>query len=75
MAPEFYAEWTEASAAKGPGDTVCGFVEDGDPIYWVMPADATDAEVAEVAFRAKHGRPMNTQEQLLNEMTRDFAGA
>lgn len=52
--------------ADEEGGRVCGTVDDeGTPIYFVVPQDATDEQIQARAFELKHGRPMNQAESLL----------
>lgn len=36
--------------------------EDGTPIYFHVPVDATDLDVSAMAFQARHDRPANQAE-------------
>lgn len=43
-------------------------LEDGTWSYFTADRNATDAEFRELAFERRHGRPMNDNERLLNQM-------
>ena len=54
------------------GLTRCGTTGlDGEPIYFLMPADAPDHEVRSKAFELRHGRPPHPGELLLNKILED----
>ena len=68
--------YRNAIRRKQPDEVLCATVgEDGGPIYFTMPADATDAQVREEAFRLRYGRPMNPLERILLEIAEDRRGA
>ena len=58
-------ETAKAQAAE-TGGSLCGaYAADGAPVYFVVPAGASDAEAARLAFNAKRGRPMTADEEVL----------
>ncbi len=59
---------TKAAAADG-AVMVCGtYGPDGDPRYFTMPKEATDAEIAERAFQVRYGRPQTEAELFLKRV-------
>lgn len=58
--------------AKKIGGSVCGTYRDGVPIYFVMPAEATDEQIEEAAFEAREGRPRLEGERVLARMAQPY---
>lgn len=56
------------SKAKKSGSQVCGVLHDGVPVYFTVPKDASDAQIADAAFAAVNGRPRNDTERMLGHM-------
>lgn len=66
-----------AKRVAGDTDIVCGFHDpEGNPHYFVVPRDASEEEIRRRAFEAKHQRPMNRAESLLDAaLSGDFVRA
>jgi hypothetical protein len=61
-----FDDYDRAAAECAPDQMVCGtYLKDGTPQYFVMPADAGDENVREVAFRVREGRDISTYERWL----------
>ena len=59
------------SEAASTGGSVCATKDrKGEWRYFVMPADADEADVRAQAFQLREGRPMNRLEQQLNDFAR-----
>lgn len=58
-------------AEKAAGnESVCAtLAENGAPLYFLAPLEASDDEIQEKAFARRHGRPMSGSEKIL----RDYA--
>ena len=51
-----------------PTDTICATLgEDGMPMYFKMPIEASDDEIQKEAFKLRHGRPMSKAEIMLSD--------
>jgi len=55
----------QAALEAGDDEIVCGTLIDDKPVYFTMPADATEAQVRERAFEVRTGRPMTKIEHTL----------
>lgn len=55
----------QAAQQAGDDEIVCGTLIDDKPVYFLMPADATEADVRERAFEVRTGRPMTKIERTL----------
>jgi hypothetical protein len=53
---------------KRKDQQVCGLYIKGEPHYFLMPAEATDAQIGAKAFEIKNGRAMSQQEMVLDRM-------
>ncbi len=54
-----------AQTQANDGEFVCGTLVDDQPVYFVMPADASDEEVRAKAFEMRNKRTMNHVERTL----------
>ena len=53
-------------SANRTGGMVCyTALEDGTPVYWVMPTGATDEQVALASFKQRYGRSPADHEQFV----------
>lgn len=53
--------------AQALGQTVCGTLDStGKPIYFLMPPEASEAEIAERAFALREGRSRTEGEKMLH---------
>lgn len=59
--------------AKKSGGQVCGVLHAGVPVYFTVPKDAADAQIADAAFAAVNGRPRNDTERMLGHMAESKA--
>lgn len=59
--------YLEAKAeAEAAGGTVAGgWKPSGEPVYFVIPAGASDDDAAAIAFIAQRGRPMTADEKFM----------
>src|SRR5690606_27261827 len=75
------AQFAAAKRKAGEDGMVCGYLDsDGRPHYFVVPKDATEADVRRIAFQVRHGRPMTPAEELLdafynNELIDEYKGS
>lgn len=59
--------------AKKSGSTVCGVLHDGVPVYFTVPKDASQPQIADAAFAAVNGRPRTDTERMLGHMAESQA--
>ena len=62
-----YTDWDEALAACGEHEQICGTYRGDEPVYFVMPRDASDTEIRDRAFEVKNGRRMGRYDHWLLE--------
>ena len=61
--------YEKAKAGAGENEVVCGTLdENGKPIYFTMPRDATVEQVRNASFELRFGRPMTPYEKKLLEI-------
>tara|TARA_R110002020_G_scaffold94671_5_gene227586 strand:- start:3506 stop:3751 length:246 start_codon:yes stop_codon:yes gene_type:complete len=59
----------KASETAAEDEIVCGtYTDDGEPLYFTAPREATEDEIRDRAFAARNGRPLSTVERHLLEL-------
>lgn len=67
MTPTFDT-FEAAQEARGEDHQICGTYLGEKPVYFLMPSDASDGQIADRAFEVKNGRPPSEYERWLLEM-------
>ena len=65
---DFRYRKARSEADRNGGSVSAVMLENGSWSYFVVPPEATDEEVRALAFEIRHGRRMNQNERLLNEI-------
>ena len=66
---------TEADEAVSGEETVCAtLLDDGTPVYFLMPAEAPDLAVRGAAFKVRNGRTMQPFEETVLSIAESRAG-
>jgi len=59
----------KAQEKAGDDEIVCGtYSDNGDPLYFTAPREATEDEIRDRAFAARNGRPLSQTERHLLEL-------
>ncbi|MCH2506588.1 MAG: hypothetical protein MK125_13695 [Dehalococcoidia bacterium] len=59
----------KAQETVADGEIVCGtYSDNGDPLYFTAPREATEDEIRDRAFAARNGRPLSQVERHLLEL-------
>lgn len=60
-----FETYDEMLAEKQDGQSPCGTYVGETPVYFLMPADATDEQARDAAFEVRNGRRMSGYEQTM----------
>lgn len=71
---ETFATHRQAHAASDESQQVCGTFVGKNPVYFLMPTDATDTSVRDAAFELRRGREISDGERRLLRMAEAWKG-
>lgn len=60
---QIFSDFDEAKGSLPEGMSLCGAYKGDEPVYFHMPASATDQAMREAAFEIREGRPMSQYER------------